>query len=180
MRIDKFIVAGVIAIILLASGCATGPVQPSGAETTPEGQPAGSGAEQSSTAPLGQQADLALDPFNDPNNPLSVRTLYFDYDSSEVAPESLDIIEAHGKYLANNPSFKVRLEGHTDERGSREYNLGLGERRARSVEQLLKLQGVGANQMEIISYGEEMPSAFGHDESSWQLNRRVELVYPEQ
>jgi peptidoglycan-associated lipoprotein len=91
----------------------------------------------------------------------------------------MDIIEAHGKYLANNPSFKVRLEGHTDERGSREYNLALGERRARSVEQLLKLQGVSANQIEIISYGEEMPSAFGHDESSWQLNRRVELVYPQ-
>lgn len=181
MKINYSIVTAIIAAIVLLSGCATQQPQPTVTEPGAEGQPADTDFDSpSSTIPLGSEGNLSLDSLNDPNNPLSVRIIYFDYDSSEVTPESLDIITTHGQFVASNQVRKIRLEGHADERGSREYNLGLGERRAQSIQQLLKLQGVSANQIEIISYGEEMPSAFGHDESSWQLNRRVELVYIDQ
>ncbi len=178
MNKNYVILVVIIATTVLFGGCATQQPQPTIEETGPEGQPVDPGAEgSSSTIPLGMEGDLTLDKLDDPNHPLSVRIIYFDYDSSEVTPESLDIVATHGQFVAINQNRKVRLEGHADERGSREYNLGLGERRAQSVQQLLKLQGVSASQIEIISYGEEVPAAFGHDESSWQLNRRVEMVY---
>jgi peptidoglycan-associated lipoprotein len=90
----------------------------------------------------------------------------------------MQLITAHAAYLAENPGLRVRLEGHADERGSREYNLGLGERRSQSVERLLVLNGAGGNQLETISFGEERPAALGHDENAWWQNRRVEIVYP--
>jgi peptidoglycan-associated lipoprotein len=105
------------------------------------------------------------------------RTVYFDFDRDEVKAEFREIVTAHGKYLAANPGAKVRLEGHADERGSREYNIGLGERRAQAVRQALLLQGAGAGQLTTVSYGEERPAATGTDEESWGLNRRVEIVY---
>lgn len=105
------------------------------------------------------------------------RTIYFDFDRDEVKAEFRQIIADHGRYLAANPSARVRLEGHADERGSREYNIGLGERRAQSVRQALLLQGAGASQLTTVSYGEERPAATGSDEESWSLNRRVEIVY---
>ena len=181
MNINYAILLFITATIVLFNGCASKKLEPATTETGLEGQPADPGFEDtSSTIPLGMEGELTLDQLDDPNHPLSVRIIYFDYDSSEVTPESLDIIATHGQFVASNQIRKIRLEGHADERGSREYNLGLGERRAQSVQQLLKLQGVSANQIEIISYGEEMPAAFAHDESSWQLNRRVELVYVNQ
>ena len=128
----------------------------------------------------GLDQTLQLDPLQDPDSPLAVRIIYFEFDSFNVTPESQEIVAAHGQYLSNHPDQRVRLEGHTDERGSREYNLGLGEKRAQSVSQLVKLQGVAAAQIELISYGEELPTAFGHDEESWRLNRRVEFVYIDQ
>ncbi len=187
MKIDNMLVVAIIFIILLLSGCATS----GGPESTPEGQDPGTGQQQAgigemgpdgsvSTTPLGQDQSLQLDPLNDPNSPLAARIIYFEFDSFNVTPESQEIVNAHGQFLANNPGHRVRLEGHTDERGSREYNLGLGERRAQSVSQLVKLQGVGPTQIELISYGEELPTAFGHDEESWRRNRRVEFVYIDQ
>lgn len=113
----------------------------------------------------------------DPASPLAKRVIYFAFDSSEVTPESRELIAIHARYLAQNPEISVVLEGHADERGSREYNLALGERRAKAVERLMTLQGVGARQLQVISFGEERPVAFGHDESAWRLNRRVELLY---
>jgi len=106
-----------------------------------------------------------------------IRVIYFGYDQSDVDAESVGILEAHGEYLASNPSLTVRLEGHGDERGSREYNIGLGERRAQAVRQMLLLQGVGSVQLGTVSYGEERPAVLGSDEEAWSLNRRVELVY---
>jgi len=103
--------------------------------------------------------------------------VYFDYDQAEIRPEFNALLQAHGQYLAMNASAQVRLEGHTDERGSREYNIGLGERRAQAVRRALMLQGATANQLTTVSYGEERPAATGSDEESWRLNRRVELVY---
>ena len=103
--------------------------------------------------------------------------VYFDYDEADIKPEFNAMLQAHGRNLAANPNMQVRLEGHADERGSREYNIGLGERRAQAVKQALLLQGAGASQLSTVSYGEERPAATGSDEESWGLNRRVELVY---
>lgn len=102
-------------------------------------------------------------------------TFYFKFDNSTVAEEDYETIRAQAKHLANNPDARIRLDGHTDERGSREYNLALGERRAKSVEELLKLHGASSNQIDVITHGKEKPVAVGHNEESWRLNRRVEL-----
>ncbi len=103
--------------------------------------------------------------------------VYFDYDQAEIKPEFNGMLAAHGQYLAMNATATLRLEGNTDERGSREYNIGLGERRAQAVRRALMLQGAAANQLTTVSYGEERPSSTGSSEESWRLNRRVELVY---
>ena len=108
---------------------------------------------------------------------LAKRVVYFDFDSSEIKGEGTDIVGAHAKYLATNPTARVRLEGHTDDRGSREYNIGLGERRAQSVRRALLLQGATEAQLSTVSYGAERPAVAGHDETAWAKNRRVEIVY---
>ena len=108
---------------------------------------------------------------------LAKRVIYFDFDSSEIKGEGTDIVGAHAKYLATNPTARVRLEGHTDDRGSREYNIGLGERRAQSVRRALLLQGATEAQISTVSYGAERPAVAGHDEAAWAKNRRVEVVY---
>lgn len=115
--------------------------------------------------------------FSDPNNPLSKRTIYFMLDSSQVQQDFVSVIAAHARYLLANPSQHIVLEGNGDERGSREYNIGLGEQRSKTVAGMLKAQGVSESQLSIVSYGEEKPVAMGHDESSWELNRRVEIAY---
>ncbi|MEQ1622155.1 MAG: peptidoglycan-associated lipoprotein Pal [Methylococcales bacterium] len=115
--------------------------------------------------------------FSDPNNPLSKQTIYFTLDSSQIQEDFIPVLAAHARYLSAHPAQRVVLEGNSDERGSREYNISLGEQRGKSVANLLKSQGVSDGQLEIVSYGEEKPAAAGSDESAWQLNRRVELVY---
>jgi peptidoglycan-associated lipoprotein len=107
----------------------------------------------------------------------SQRIVYFEFDSSDIRPEFVDVIAAHGRYLAGNASIRVRLEGHSDERGTREYNIGLGERRAQAVKRALMLQGVTEAQVATVSYGEERPAAAGSDENAYSKNRRVEIVY---
>ena len=126
---------------------------------------------------LGEQGAIAGDPLSDPGNILSTLTVYFDFDQSDITFEARPVVEAHARYLVNNPGLSIALQGHTDERGTREYNLSLGERRARAVQQMMILLGVLPSQLEVISYGEERPAAFANDEESWSLNRRVELVY---
>lgn len=126
----------------------------------------------------GQQGEgaggMSLD---NPNSPLATRIFYFDYDSSEVRSDYMPVLAAHAQYLINHPSAHARLEGNTDERGTREYNLALGERRARAVKQILLLKGVPTNQVTTVSYGEEKPAVSGHTEAAWSKNRRVVLVY---
>lgn len=107
---------------------------------------------------------------------LATSVLYFDYDSSEIRPEYTSVIAAQGKRLAANPAMKLRLEGHTDERGSPEYNIALGERRAQAVRRALMLQGAADGQVVTVSYGEERPAVEGSDESAWSKNRRVEIL----
>ncbi len=120
------------------------------------------------------EGGLSLD---NPNSLLAQRVFYFDFDSSDIAADYMPALSAHAEYLNSHPGARVRLEGNTDERGTREYNLALGERRAKAVKQVLVLKGVPANQITTVSYGEEKPAADGHDEAAWSKNRRVVLVY---
>jgi peptidoglycan-associated lipoprotein len=105
------------------------------------------------------------------------RIVYFDFDQADIRPESQTIIESNARYLAGNPRIITQLEGHTDDRGSREYNIALGERRANAVRQVMSAMGVPSQQIRVVSYGEERPAASGPDEQSYALNRRVEIVY---
>jgi peptidoglycan-associated lipoprotein len=108
---------------------------------------------------------------------LAKRRIHFAFDSSAIDDENRAIVEAHAAYLIANKNIKVVLEGNTDERGTREYNLALGERRAESVSRMFKLLGVTPDRIKTVSYGEEKPVAMGHTEADWALNRRVEIIY---
>jgi len=120
---------------------------------------------------------IEVDPLNDPNSILAKRSVYYPFDVSVVQAADKPIVEAHAKYLSTHASRKVRLEGNCDERGSDEYNLALGQRRADGVKKLLLVAGVKDSQIETASYGEEKPKATGHDEASWAQNRRTDLNY---
>ena len=141
----------------------------SGNTTTP---PSTSGTNQV-PPPTGKVGDE----LRNPNSILSKRVIYFDYDTDTVKSEYATLIQAHANYLSQNRNRKVRLEGHADERGSREYNMALGQRRANGVRKAASALGVGSDRMETISFGEDKPKASGHDEASWAQNRRVEIVY---
>ena len=104
-------------------------------------------------------------------------TIYFDYDQYEIKSEYRPLIESHARFLRQRPQTKMTLQGHGDERGSREYNLALGQKRSEAVRKMLLLQGVRDGQLEAISFGEEKPAAAGHDESAWSRNRRSEFAY---
>jgi len=169
----RAIVIVLVAAALSLGACASKPHKP--AEQAPgaanEGaQGAGAGGNYSRAGPdeeaSGPQGGL-----------LAERIIYFDFDSAEIKGAGTDVVAAHAKFLAANPATRVRLEGHTDERGSREYNIGLGERRAQSVRRALLLQGAADVQISTVSYGEERPAVAGHDEAAWAKNRRVEIVY---
>ena len=137
------------------------------------------GADGASTSAIGADGGLdvtRLEP-GQGDGPLSRLVIYFDFDRSEIRSDFNDMLRAHGAFLADNGDRAVRLEGHADERGSREYNIGLGEQRAQAVRRVLMLQGATADQLGTVSYGEERPAALGSDENSYSLNRRVELVY---
>ena len=120
--------------------------------------------EQDASAGSGEFADIG-------------KIIYFDYNSSDIQDEFLPIIKHIVNVLQKNPGMKVRLEGHADERGTREYNLALGERRAREVREFILLQGIDENRVDIVSFGEEKPAVMGTGDEAWQQNRRVELVY---
>ncbi len=148
-----------------SGAAANGAAGDSGTSTNALGSGSGVGVEEQQGGAAGQQ-DL-----------LKQLLIYFDFDTSEIKPEFNDVLAAHAKYLASHPNARVRLEGHADERGTREYNIGLGERRAQAVRRVLMLQGASADQISTVSYGEERPAAQGHDEAAYRLNRRVEIVY---
>lgn len=133
--------------------------------------------EGATTSAAGDAGAFRGDALDDPAGVLSRRIVYFDLDSSEVKQEDRATVSAHARYLAGNPNSAVTLEGHADERGSREYNLALGERRGNAVRQLLLAEGATTKQIQVVSYGEEKPVAVGHDEASWHQNRRVEISY---
>lgn len=116
-------------------------------------------------------------PLDDPSSPLYKRVIYFGYDVAAIDPQYANLLRAHADFLVRTPGVSVVLEGHTDERGTREYNLALGERRAEAVRSFLLAEGVPAQKMRTLSYGEERPAEIGSNERAYALNRRVELVY---
>ncbi len=120
---------------------------------------------------------FARDAIEEEDGLLAERVIYFEFDSSRVRPEFRDVLRRHAEYLTRYNDVDVRLEGHTDERGSREYNIGLGERRADSVRDMLRAYGVSRDQMETVSYGEELPAVDQSNEEAWAQNRRVEIRY---
>ncbi len=167
---------------LMLAACAHKPTQPNpGSNTAVPGN--GSGAESAGAAgansngAAGANSGGGQDIAGPDAGLLAKRTIYFDFDSSEIKGEGTDIVAAHAKYLSMHPTLHVRLEGNTDERGSREYNIGLGERRAQAVRQALLLQGAADSQISTVSYGAERPVDPGHNEASWAKNRRVDIVY---
>jgi peptidoglycan-associated lipoprotein len=170
----RMIVMLLLAVAVSVSACASKP---------PKAEPPASGAGNAGAEGAGANNPNATraGPDDEAAGPqaglLAKRLVYFDFDSSEIKGEGTDVVAAHAKYLAANPTTRVRLEGHTDERGSREYNIGLGERRAQSVRRALLLQGASDSQISTVSYGEERPAVPGHDEAAWARNRRVEIVY---
>ncbi len=170
-------------VLVLFAGCASkGPATDVPVEnrdtpatgTTSSAQPPTTQAMQG-TPVIGNA--MKSDPLRDANNILSKRVIYFDYDKDSVRPEFAPVVQAHAKYLTENRSRKMRLEGHADERGSREYNMALGQRRAEAVRRASSVLGVTIDRVETVSFGEDKPRANGHDEAAWAQNRRVEIVY---
>jgi len=176
-----------VAAITLAACAGTGGVEEGG------GAGAGAAGDQGGTAgdkdgksftaeQLNQRGLLGIEEderrqFLDPDNPLSTRTIYFEFDSSRIQSRFNEAIKAHAQYLADHPKTKLRLEGHTDERGTREYNVALGERRAESGEKALTLAGAPGDRITTLSFGEERPAVLGSTEEAYAKNRRVELIY---
>ena len=171
-------------VVALLSACATVDEPKPAATAVPPAQPAAPAAPVvrpaeraappsapfSSSAPARPQAGAAV------RSTPSDRSVYFDYDKDDIKPEFHAVIEQNARYLRENPDVQAKIEGNADERGSREYNLALGQRRAEAVTKRMSLLGVSEKRMEAVSYGEEKPRRTGHDESSWAENRRSDLV----
>lgn len=189
MKFTKLILILLIGMFVLA-GCS----EDEAADSLNAGQNANSGINDASTSGLNGGSTLSgmagagytgvtgnnsfLGPeFSDPNNPLSRSTIYFMLDSSDVQPDFIPVINAHAQYLVAHPNQKLTLEGHADERGSPEYNIALGDQRAKAVAGMMKAQGVSDGQLTLVSYGEEKPAVMGSDEGSYERNRRAELSY---
>lgn len=166
---NKFLLSllGLTALALVACG---------GSEATKPAGDTGAGTDASGTGTQEGVSGKSLDS-KARADLLGKRRVYFAFDSSAVDDENRAIVEAHAAHLAANKGIKVVFEGHADERGSREYNLALGERRAQAVERMVRLLGIGADRVKVVSYGEEKPVANDHNEAAWALNRRVEIIY---
>ena len=173
----NFLFAAFIAVVL--AGCQSTPTQESApvedksaTATTPGGASTGG---TSSTGVSGTSG--TSNPLRDPNNILSKRSVYFDFDSYVVRDEFKPLVEAHGRYLQSNRNARMTIQGNADERGSHEYNLALGQRRADSVKRMMTLLGATDTQIETVSFGKEKPRNAGHDEVAWAENRRDDMVY---
>ena len=163
----------VISIVLLNLLAACASQKPKEVTSAPAQAPAAAAAVAAPAA----QAQTNMDPLNDPKSILAGRSVYYPFDVAAVQAADKPLVQAHAKYLGDNANRKVRLEGNCDERGSNEYNLGLGQRRADGVQKMLELGGAKAAQLNSVSYGEEKPKATGHDEASWSQNRRSDIKY---
>jgi len=171
------------ALAMLVAGCATEQAAKAPApksEPAPVVQPAPppqpTAARPAQTTPVAPK-QVAADPLNDPANILAKRSVYFDYDSSVLKDQFKPLVTAHAQYLVQNRGAFTEIQGNCDERGSREYNLALGQQRAETVRRAMVVLGVQDSQLEAISFGEEKPKAVGHDEAAWAENRRADIVY---
>ena len=167
-------------VILFVSSCATVQEIPVDEGVDQQQQTDATIADDASDASATSIADeefTAQELLEQTDTVLANRTIYFEFDSAKLTDESLSILEAHGNFVAENGNVDVRLEGHSDERGSREYNVALGDRRAQSARQVLLFQGAAIDQIDTVSYGEEQPAMLGHSEEAWARNRRVEIIY---
>ena len=172
---QRLIAVLLVGVSLMLGACGNKPKPTQHAPDEVGNAASGSGASGANAALAGAGAD---DEAAGPSaGLLATRIVYFDFDSSDIKGAGTDVVAAHAKFLASHSGTRVRLEGHTDERGSREYNIGLGERRAQAVRRALMLQGATDAQISTVSYGEERPAVPGHDEAAWAKNRRVEIVY---
>ncbi len=176
----RTLVLMLLSVCLGLTACAHHPPKPSAAtQQSTAGGGAGANAEgaeggaNANGGPFGNQNSVA----GPQQGLLAKRSIYFDFDSSVIKGEGTDIVAAHAKYLSDHTDARVRLEGNTDERGSPEYNIGLGMRRAQAVRQALLLQGASASQITVVSYGSEHPVDPAHNEEAWAKNRRVDIVY---
>jgi peptidoglycan-associated lipoprotein len=161
-----------LAVAALVAACGSTKIDSSKADVT---DAAGSNQSAHSHSTGSMRADV--DPLNDPQSLLAQRSIYFDFDSYAVKAEFEPALAAHAKYLSAHSTSKIAVQGNADERGGREYNLALGQKRAVAVTKTLAAQGVAATQMEAVSFGKEKPKAIGHDEAAWAENRRADIVY---
>lgn len=166
----KLIAVALMAVFL--AGCPASPSVPD-----PEPSDTTYGDSGASTDGMGDGGMGDGEYLPDPSAGELQMVIYFEFDSSEVRPQDRDLVSRHAMLMSNNMRVKVRLEGHADERGSREYNIGLGERRSQAIRQMLMIQGVSAAQIATVSFGEERPASFGSSESDYAQNRRVEIKY---
>lgn len=164
----------IISVMLASLLAACASEKPKETAAAPAAAP--SSAAAAKTAPAGQ-AQTAVDPLNDPASILAGRSVYFPFDVDAVQESDKALLQAHGKYLGEHADRKVRVEGNCDERGSNEYNLALGQRRADNTKKMLELSGAKAGQVSTASYGEEKPRCTSHDEACWKQNRRADLNY---
>ncbi len=178
----KRILTVVLATAILAA-CSSTPTKEQDGATVEDRGGAGSAAAKPpvasgpTTTPLDPKG-VSANPLKDPSNVLSKRSVYFELDSNIVKEEFKPLVAAHARYLQQNRGQKMTVQGNADERGSREYNLALGQRRADAVKQMMTLLGAQSDQIETVSFGEEKPKSTGHDEASWSENRRADLAYP--
>ncbi len=163
-----------ISLIVLLSACASQTTQP---EVDDLNAGAGAGSGGSDLMGSGSDRPSYFSQLQDPNSILSQRSVYYEYDSYTVKSEYRELVLSHARFLRDNASANVILQGNTDDRGSREYNLALGQRRADSVRNMMTLAGARDEQIESVSLGEEKPRALGHGESAWSQNRRTDILY---
>jgi peptidoglycan-associated lipoprotein len=181
---ENLILAFTAAACAALAACSTAETKPEAqspatVEDRSGGKPGATGVEQKPIASvdLTQSRKDPAGMLKDPNNILSKRSIYYDYDKFDVRDEYRGMVEAHAKYLRENPGTKILIQGNTDERGSREYNVGLGQRRSDGVKKMLILLGARENQIESVSLGEEKPQSEAHDEEAWSKNRRSDILY---
>jgi len=163
-----------ISLIVLLSACASQTTQPEVDDLTAG---AGSGSGSGDLMGSGSGRPSYFSQLQDPNSILSQRSVYYEYDSYTVKGEYQELVLSHARFLRDTPDASVILQGNTDDRGSREYNLALGQRRADSVKNMMTLAGARDGQIESVSLGEEKPRALGHSESAWNQNRRTDIIY---
>jgi peptidoglycan-associated lipoprotein len=191
-----FQTAVVSSLVLLLSACTTTPIKDEDAVTNPvidDEDTMAENTENSTQTGIDDPKNINGSEINNPvcfpdcvyrkdaifeiSSQLAQKIIYFNFDQSKIKEEFIDVIEQHSVYLTEFPDAKIRLEGHSDERGSKEYNVALGDKRSNVVKRYLQIKGVNASQISTVSFGEELPARLGHNKESWALNRRVEIVY---